>query len=308
MLIRLLIILLCVGTIHSDSLGSERGRQEIEELAYKTACEQATFTFRVDTQINEVETSFFIHFTDHYLPFSCLSAHTKKLLDSANTVVIEPRPLEDEPLDQMEKAYEVFQKYCMDAEFHGEFHNYMKTTCLPYYNELKEKYEKFKSIGENPLEKMVRKYDIKFEDLSPLFISNIKDRNDSRREGEKGMDNEIDKYALEHKKTRTGLDSVLKNFIFMTPKRLTLEKLSPEQKKSINQYLYAQLYYSKHPQEAEEIKKKTENSDDDTWDATYKNGHFSKLSLNKINGISSKEIQIVFISETIIGFQEQKKS
>lgn len=272
MFIRFLILLLFSNAFHLTSFASEKEQEE--QHAYKTACEQATFTFQVETS----KTSpFFIHFTYHFLPLSEVSAHTQNLLKEANTIVIEPMPtMEDEPLDQLEEAYKVFEEYCVDGEFHKEFQNYMsEKSSLNHYNEIKEKYEKIKKESNVPFAIMFRKYTVGFEKISPFFILHFANKINENGEKQKGMDIEIDNYALKHQKIRTGLDSVLGSYIMQTPRRLPRPKdISSEQRIEINQKLYAQLYYSNHPQLVEKPKPISEELEENRWHNTYRKGQF----------------------------------
>ena len=291
--IKFIILLFIAGSIHTRSFAVESGQQEkgIEQCAYDTACNQATFTFQVD---NSEMPPFFVHFTNHYLPLSQLNIHTHNLIKAANTVVIEARPIEEEPLDQLDRAQEVFKDYCLDAEFHSEFRKYMEPT-YTYYNDFKERFnvakDKYNQISNEkkcPLAKML--FDANFEELSPSFISYLKDIINLERKKENGMDYEIDDYALEHQKTRAGLDSVLKKFIWRTPKHLPLLKnISPEERESINVQLCSWLNCLNCPQKADEVKENAGNSDEDMYEATYKSGKFFQNILHHDQNYNQKE-------------------
>jgi len=98
--------------------------KHLYEKGAQTAREEATFTFRIIPPDSNFS-PFTLHLTSHRLSFDILSPHTQKLINTANTIVIEPIPEEDEPLELRPHLEAIFKEHLIDPESHKKLKSEM---------------------------------------------------------------------------------------------------------------------------------------------------------------------------------------
>jgi hypothetical protein len=110
----------------TSTIDTTYSNQPYKEIEYKkgnlAAQSDASFTFQIK---HKHFSQFTIHFTSHNLPYDTLSMHTKKLIENARTIVIEPIQWEEESQDLRSHINTVFKSHLLDPEAHRKMKSEM---------------------------------------------------------------------------------------------------------------------------------------------------------------------------------------
>lgn len=239
---------------------------ELYQKGLQTAREEATFTFQVIPPSLPFS-PFTLHLTHHRLPFDILNPYTKKLISDANTIVIEPSQIEDEPLDKRDEYIEVFKKLFVDKACHQKIKEELKS----------EDYERLRYFCIKVVPKLFEAgYFVQFEELNASCFCFYLRQILFYKKACTGMDLQIESFALNSSKILTGLDFFFGDFISLGEQRV-----QAFQKDRLDHFLFQDISFYLNEIDNLSSEPLVKDSDDTgkPWNVFYKQGNFFSLSL-----------------------------